>query len=84
MLYKTTDYGQTWTSITNGLPQDDYTRVVREDPADPGLLYAGTETGVYVSFDQGDSWHHCGPTPAFPQPPLGKVRWWLFRAGPRV
>ena len=56
MLYKTTDYGQTWTSITNGLSQDDYTRVVREDPTDPGLLYAGTETGVYVSFDQGDSW----------------------------
>ncbi len=56
MLYKTTDYGQTWTSITNGLPQDDYTRVVREDPTDPGLLYAGTETGVSVSFDQGDSW----------------------------
>ena len=56
MLYRTTDYGQTWTSITAGLPEDDYTRVVREDPARPGLLYAGTETGVYVSFDQGDSW----------------------------
>ncbi len=56
MLYKTTDYGQTWTSITAGLTQDDYTRVVREDPARPGLLYAGTETGVYVSFDQGESW----------------------------
>ncbi len=56
MLYRTTDYGQTWTSITAGLPDDDYTRVVREDPVRPGLLYAGTETGVYVSFDQGDSW----------------------------
>ena len=56
MLYKTTDYGQTWTSITAGLPQDDYTRVVREDPTRPGLLYAGTETGVYVSFNQGESW----------------------------
>ena len=56
MLYRTTDYGQTWTSITAGLPEDDYTRVVREDPVRPGLLYAGTETGAYVSFDQGDSW----------------------------
>ena len=56
MLYKTTNYGQTWTSITEGLPQDDYTRVVREDPTRPGLLYCGTETGAYVSFDQGDSW----------------------------
>ena len=65
MLYKTTDYGQTWTSITNGLPQDDYTRVVREDPTDPGLLYAGTETGVYVSFDQGDSWQPLRANPGF-------------------
>ena len=56
MLYRTTDYGQSWTSITNGLPQDDYTRVVREDPGQPGLLYCGTETGVYVSFNQGESW----------------------------
>ena len=69
MLYKTTDYGQTWTSITNGLPQDDYTRVVREDPADPGLLYAGTETGVYVSFDQGDSWQPLRANPGFPAAP---------------
>ena len=56
MLYRTTDYGQTWTSINDGLPDDDYTRVVREDPVRPGLLYAGTETGAYVSFNQGDSW----------------------------
>ena len=53
MLYKTTDYGQTWTSITAGLPQDDYTRVVREDPTRPGLLYAGTETGVYAVIQSG-------------------------------
>ncbi|MDE2937800.1 MAG: glycosyl hydrolase [Chloroflexota bacterium] len=56
LLYRTTDYGQNWTLITNGLPEDDYTRVVREDPVRPGLLYCGTETGAYVSFDQGDSW----------------------------
>jgi photosystem II stability/assembly factor-like uncharacterized protein len=55
-LFKTTDYGKTWTSMTNGIPTDEYTRVVREDPNKAGLLYAGTERGVYVSFDDGDSW----------------------------
>ena len=49
-LYKTQDYGETWQRITNGLPDYDFTRVIREDPSKPGLLYAGTETGVYVSF----------------------------------
>ena len=52
-LYKTTDYGKTWTKIVNGIPDDDFTRVIREDPNRKGLLYAGTETGVYVSFDDG-------------------------------
>ena len=56
MLYKTTDYGQSWTQIVNGIPTNDFTRVVREDPSRRGLLYAGTETGVYVSFDDGSSW----------------------------
>ena len=55
-LYKTTDYGQTWTLITNGIPENDFTRVIREDPNRKGLLYAGTETGVYVSFDDGAHW----------------------------
>ena len=55
-LYKTHDYGQTWTRITEGIPQDDFTRVIREDPARKGLLYAGTETGLYVSFDDGGNW----------------------------
>jgi len=55
-LYKTSDYGATWTQITDGIPGDDFTRVIREDPIRPGLLYAGTETGVYVSFDDGGSW----------------------------
>jgi photosystem II stability/assembly factor-like uncharacterized protein len=55
-LYKTEDYGTTWTKIISGIPDDDFTRVVREDPVMPGLLYAGTETGLYVSFDGGESW----------------------------
>ncbi|MFQ5934041.1 MAG: glycosyl hydrolase, partial [Dehalococcoidia bacterium] len=56
MLYKTNDYGQTWAKITSGIPDNDFTRVIREDPERRGLLYAGTETGVYASFDDGDSW----------------------------
>jgi photosystem II stability/assembly factor-like uncharacterized protein len=55
-LYRTVDYGATWTQITDGIPDDDFTRVIREDPIRRGLLYAGTETGVYVSFDDGGSW----------------------------
>ena len=55
-LLRTTDYGATWQMVTSGIPDDDFTRVVREDPAVPGLLYAGTETGLYVSWDAGDSW----------------------------
>ncbi len=55
-LYKTTDYGQTWTKITDGIAGASFTRVVRADPARRGLLYAGTETGMYVSFDDGAHW----------------------------
>ena len=55
-LYKTTDYGQTWAKITNGINNEHFTRVVREDPKRKGLLYAGTETGMYVSFDDGANW----------------------------
>ena len=55
-LYKTGDYGKSWTKITKGIPDDDFTRVIREDPVRRGLLYAGTETAVYVSFDDGGSW----------------------------
>jgi Sortilin, neurotensin receptor 3, len=55
-LFKTLDYGKTWLKITNGIPLDEYCRVIREDPNKPGLLYAGTERGVYVSFNDGDSW----------------------------
>ncbi len=55
-LYKTTDYGATWTKIVAGIPDTAFTRVVREDPGRRGLLFAGTETGLYVSFDAGASW----------------------------
>ncbi|MDI9639986.1 hypothetical protein QPK87_20050 [Kamptonema cortianum] len=55
-IYKTTDFGQTWTKIINGLPSDSYVRVVREDPDKEGVLYAGLETGVWVSHDDGQSW----------------------------
>jgi hypothetical protein len=55
-LYRTTDYGKSWTRIDAGIPATAYTRVIREDPVKRGLLYAGTETGVYVSFDDGARW----------------------------
>lgn len=55
-LYKTTDYGQTWTKIVDGIPSNEFTRVIREDPKRRGLLYAGTERGIYVSFDDGARW----------------------------
>ncbi|RXG24422.1 WD40/YVTN/BNR-like repeat-containing protein [Leeuwenhoekiella aequorea] len=55
-LYKTTDYGKTWKKITNGIQSEHFTRVVREDPKKEGLLYAGTETGMYISFDAGNNW----------------------------
>ena len=56
MLYKTSDYGGSWTDISQGIPEGDYTRVIRDDPVRRGLLYVGTETGVYVSYDGGGSW----------------------------
>ncbi len=55
-LYKTTDYGKTWSSISNGIPQGAYTRVVREDDTRRNLLFAGTETGLYISWNGGTSW----------------------------
>jgi photosystem II stability/assembly factor-like uncharacterized protein len=55
-LYKTSDYGKTWEKITSGIPAEHFTRVVREDEEQKGLLYAGTETGLYISTDDGDHW----------------------------
>src|SRR5579871_4947555 len=58
-IYRTDDFGKTWTRLTdgkNGIAADEPTRVVREDPVRPGLLYAGTEFGMYISFDNGSNW----------------------------
>ncbi|MEM6524410.1 MAG: glycosyl hydrolase [Bacteroidota bacterium] len=55
-LYRTKDYGKTWKLIADGIPGDHFTRVLRADPKRKGLLYAGTETGMYISFDDGVSW----------------------------
>lgn len=55
-LYRTRDYGASWQPITNGIADRAFLRVVREDPKKKGLLFAGTELGVYVSFDDGDHW----------------------------
>ena len=55
-LYKTTDYGKSWKKITGGIPAEHFTRVVREDDQVQGMLYAGTETGLYISTNDGKSW----------------------------
>ncbi len=55
-LYRTRDYGASWERINQGIPDDAFTRVVRADPQRAGLLYCGTETGIYVSFDDGGRW----------------------------
>ena len=54
--FKTTDYGKSWTKITSGLPDNSYVHAVKEDPKRKGLLFAGTENGIYVSFDDGVHW----------------------------
>ncbi len=55
-IWKTEDYGRTWTKIVNGIPEDDFVRATREDPTRPGLLYAASERTVYVSWDDGANW----------------------------
>ena len=61
-LYRTADYGGSWQAITGSgdlaIPADDFTRVIRADPHCPGVLYAGTETGLHVSLDDGATWRH--------------------------
>ncbi|PYR92741.1 MAG: glycosyl hydrolase [Acidobacteria bacterium] len=55
-VYRTHDYGKTWTKIVNGIRSDDFARSIEEDPKRKGLLWVGSETGMYVSFDDGDVW----------------------------
>jgi photosystem II stability/assembly factor-like uncharacterized protein len=55
-VWKTSDYGETWAKIVNGIPADDFIRAVREDPVRPGLLYAASEQTVYISWNDGDDW----------------------------
>ena len=55
-IFRTRDYGRTWTKIVSGIPANDYVHVVREDPTRRGLLYAGTQHGVFISFDDGERW----------------------------
>lgn len=55
-FFKSTDYGTSWQTITKGIPAEEYARVIREDPAVQGLLYCGTERGIYVSFNDGNDW----------------------------
>ena len=55
-IYKTTDHGKTWKKTVNGINSEHFTRVMRSDPGKEGLLYAGTESGIYISYDDGESW----------------------------
>jgi len=55
-VYKTTDFGRTWTNVTGNLPEKAYVWVVREDPKNPNIIYAGTELGLFISFTQGKNW----------------------------
>ncbi len=59
-IWKTDDYGASWTKIVNGIPDDDFVRAVREDPTRPGLLFAASEQTVYVSWDDGANWQSLG------------------------
>ena len=55
-LFKTSNYGKTWKKIVDGIDKEHFTRVIRSDLNKPGLLYAGTETGMYISFNDGETW----------------------------
>ncbi len=65
-LLKTVDCGKTWQSIAAGFPADEFTRTIREDPRRRGLLFVGTETGAYVSFDDGGRWQRLPHLPVVP------------------
>ena len=71
-IYKTNDYGKTWTKIVRGIPGNTFARSVREDPDRKGLLFAGTETGMFVSFDDGGMWQDL--TLNLPEVPITDMR----------
>jgi len=71
-IYKLTDYGKRWTRLDDDLPDDNFVRVVRADPEREGLLYAGTESGLYVSFDDGEHWQSLDMN--FPTVPVTDLR----------
>ena len=70
-IWRTSDYGRTWTKIVNGIREDAYVHAVREDPTRRGLLYAGTQHGVYISYDDGASWQELNP--GFPDVPVADL-----------
>jgi photosystem II stability/assembly factor-like uncharacterized protein len=70
-IFKTTDYGRTWIRIVNGIRADAYVHAVREDPARRGLLYAATQHGVYLSYDDGAHWQALNPN--FPDVPVADL-----------
>lgn len=72
MIYRTRDYGRSWDLIVNGIPDNAFARTVREDPQRRGLLYAGTERGVFVSFDDGGHWQSLQLN--LPQVPITDLR----------
>jgi photosystem II stability/assembly factor-like uncharacterized protein len=61
-IWRTDDYGASWTKIVNGIPHGAFVNTVREDPTRPGLLYAGTNRGVYISYDDGAHWRQLNPS----------------------
>ena len=61
VIWRTDDFGETWTRIVGGIREDAYVNSVREDPNRAGLLYAGTNHGVYISYDDGGSWQELNP-----------------------
>ena len=63
-VYKTSDYGKSWTKIVAGIPENDFPRTIREDPKRRGLLFVGTEQGIYVSFNDGAAWQPLHVEPA--------------------
>jgi photosystem II stability/assembly factor-like uncharacterized protein len=71
-IFRTNDFGRSWTSVANGIPNGGTVQVLREDPANPNLLFAGTEYGAYITFDRGASWHKFGS--GLPNVPVDDIR----------